>query len=282
MQNKTGLNASSEEEERLRPVLVEMASASHCTQAQAQRSQKGPGLGLASDIVGLVGRPGRALRGRGCAGMVSCLASSAFQPGLLAAGSYSTRVGLFAADGSHLVATLLGHQGGVTQVHHPAALRAPQLEWGRAGSPMVSGTPEPGSSVLRLWSKRCAVALLVHSLQVSFSPDGNFLYSGARKVRMPVHHGACCPGIDAACERRRAVQVMAVRGRNNWAVLSPANVGRCEPCCRSAACAPRPGPQHSVLGHPQYVCSSLQVGCTRLNLAGRNPVRLLQAAVAVL
>ncbi|CAI5958953.1 unnamed protein product [Closterium sp. NIES-64] len=86
------------------------------------------------------------------AGLLSCLATNPFMPGLLAMGSYDGSVGLYGDLGREAMAVMHGHTGGVTQV--------------------------------------------------LFSRDGNFLYSGARKVSPSLHivcWHACTPACLHAC-----------------------------------------------------------------------------------
>jgi len=115
---------------------------------------------------------------------------------------------LVSADGSHLVATLLGHQGSV----HPGTPNPPccaalgrESGWAQhVGVFAVSGavlSRVPQSISANNQCKQTVQAISAASVialracfpwQVSFSPDGNFLYSGARKVSRNAPPNACC------------------------------------------------------------------------------------------
>ncbi|CAI5525976.1 unnamed protein product [Closterium sp. Naga37s-1] len=55
-------------------------------------------------------------KGRGQTGLLSCLATNPYMPGLLAVGSYDGSVGLYGDLGREAMAVMHGHAGGVTQV----------------------------------------------------------------------------------------------------------------------------------------------------------------------
>jgi hypothetical protein len=142
------------------------------------------------------------------AGIISCLSYSPIHNDLLAAGSYSRCIGLFDARTYEQLLLLEGHKGGLTQVKMAWYILVDNAVM------MLSHLAEGQVCVVRachLWDVLCYLAAIVcrrqlslhrctyhftianpqtaqiqllcvvRWLQVSFSPDGNFLYSGARQ-----------------------------------------------------------------------------------------------------
>ncbi|CAI6010048.1 unnamed protein product [Closterium sp. NIES-65] len=146
------------------------------------------------------------------AGLLSCLATNPFMPGLLAMGSYDGSVGLYGDLGREAMAVMHGHTGGVTQVggsvglgvcaasmsvvvpctllpsspsppSNPPFFCTPLLCTHHAmpGAPFLGmATSEPRPNLISFCTSLSPSA---HTTpwQVLFSRDGNFLYSGARK-----------------------------------------------------------------------------------------------------
>lgn len=94
-------------------------------------------------------------------GIISSIAFSPSKNGLLATGSYSQTTALYREDNMELLYVLHGQEGGVTQVSWDLAIL---FSYAHNFKSTIEGIKQD-------------------TFQVQFSKDGNFLYTGGRKVK---------------------------------------------------------------------------------------------------
>lgn len=104
-----------------------------------------------------------------CSGIISAIAFSPTQSGMLAAGSYDQTTAIYREDNLELLYVLHGQEGGITHVSCLLNANCSYFYFDSCDDYWIF-----------IWKYAPQ-----YFLQVQFSKDGNYLYTGARKVRFP-------------------------------------------------------------------------------------------------